>query len=50
MNKDRKIVKNGFVFIETIIAIIILMVSFLTLFTMYNKIFKKLEKRFAEEM
>lgn len=46
MNKDRKIVKNGFVFIETIIAIIILMVSFLTLFTMYNKIFKKLENRY----
>ncbi len=44
MNKDR--VKNGFVLIETIIAVIILMVSFLTLFNMYNKIYRKLDSRY----
>ena len=39
--------KNGFVFIETIIAIIILMFSFLTLFNMYNKIYRKLDNRYS---
>ena len=37
--------KNGFIFIETIIAIIILMASFMTLFNMYNKVYHKLDNR-----
>lgn len=37
--------KNGFIFIETIIAIIILMASFMTLINMYTKIYHKLDNR-----
>ena len=44
MNKNRD--KNGFVFIETIIAIIILIVAFLTLFNIYNKLYRKIDSRY----
>lgn len=45
-NKDKK---NGFVFIETIIAIIILLTSLLLLFNMYFKLYNKAKEQKRED-
>ena len=49
MIKNIKVKKNGFVFIETIIAIIILMTSLLLLFNMYFKLYDKAKEQKRED-